>query len=174
MLNFAIIGAGASVFRHHRAALEKLPGRIVALADVNTTIGKQRAHELDCAFYTKYQTMLREIRPDVAVILTPPSLHASIAIACLRAGCHVLVEKPMALEIREADTMIEVAAQCQRMLGVVFQQRFDQRYAPPKLFWSRGRLGRFNMWSWPRTVPGPRRIIRPYRGGEPGLVKAAA
>lgn len=141
MLTFAIIGAGAGVFRHHRAALQKLPGQIVGLVDIDPSIAEPRARELDCALYTDYQTMLRELRPAVAVILTPTFLHASIAISCLRSGCHVLVEKPMAIQVAEADEMIETAAQCQRMLGVVFQQRFRPEVIAAKALLEDGQLG---------------------------------
>ncbi len=60
--------------------------------------------------HTDLDTMLAAERPDVVHILTPPSTHAALAQAAARAGAHVLVEKPVALSVAEADAMIDTAA----------------------------------------------------------------
>lgn len=154
MLTFAIIGAGAGVFRHHLAALKSIRGTIVALADSNPTAGVSRAQELGCPFYQDYRQMVTDMQPDVAVILTPPFLHASMTIDCLRAGCHVLVEKPMALHVAEADQMIEVAHQTRRLLGVVFQHRFRPEIRIARSVLEAGTLGSIQHVAlrafWPR------------------------
>jgi len=54
-------------------------------------------------------TLLREEHPDVVHVLTPPETHAELAIQAMEAGCHVLVEKPMAVNLRQADSMITAA-----------------------------------------------------------------
>jgi predicted dehydrogenase len=123
-LRYAIIGIGAGILNAHRPALALPIVDLVAASDIDEAKGQQRASELNCAFYTDYKQMLAEIKPDVAIIMTPPFLHAEISIDCLQAGCHVLVEKPMALQVAEADKMIETAQRWQRLLGVVFQHRF--------------------------------------------------
>ncbi len=156
MLTFGIIGAGAGVFRHHREALSQLPGRIVALADIKASPGEQRAQELGCTFSYDYRQMLRECRPDVAVILTPPFLHAEIACACLRAGCHVLVEKPLTRHVAEADAMIAEAQRAERLLAVVFQHRFDAEMNQARALLKSGHLGQLLSVglhaSWPRPA----------------------
>jgi predicted dehydrogenase len=58
------------------------------------------------------------------VILAPQPFHAHIAIDCLEAGSHVLVEKPMAVRLDDADAMVEAAGEAGRLLAVIFQQRF--------------------------------------------------
>jgi predicted dehydrogenase len=123
-LRHAIIGAGAGIFNEHRPALALPTVDLVAVSDINTTTGRQRADELQCAFYEDYRQMLAETQPEVVVILTPPFLHASMTRESLLAGCHVLVEKPMAIQVAEADEMIETAHRCRRLLGIVFQQRW--------------------------------------------------
>lgn len=123
-LRHAIIGIGAGILNEHRPGLALPTVELVAGSDVDAIKGQERADELHCAFYTDYKQMLAELKPDVAVILTPPFLHAAIAIDCLKAGCHVLVEKPIAIQVADADQMIETAQSCQRVLGVVFQHRF--------------------------------------------------
>jgi UDP-N-acetyl-2-amino-2-deoxyglucuronate dehydrogenase len=141
-LRHVIIGAGAGIVKSHIPALALPTTELVAVSDINTTAGRQRAGELQCAFYTDYRQMLAETHPDVAVIITPPFLHASMAIDCLRAGCHVLTEKPMAIQVAEADQMIETAEHCGRLLGVVLQHRFRPEIIAAHKLIQDGRLGR--------------------------------
>jgi predicted dehydrogenase len=140
-LRHVIIGVAAGVFGGHRPALALPAVDLVAVSDINTDVGMQRANELQCAFYSDYRQMLRETQPDVAVILTPHFLHAPIAIDCLQAGCHVLVEKPIALQVAEADAMIEAAKQNQRLLGVIFQHRFRPEIQAARNLLREGFLG---------------------------------
>ncbi|HVU66475.1 MAG TPA: Gfo/Idh/MocA family oxidoreductase [Ktedonobacteraceae bacterium] len=122
-LRYAVIGAGAGIFNSHRAPLAQPEVELVGVSDINLAKGQKVAAEYGCAFYEDYRLMLAETRPDVAVLLTPPFLHASMACACFEAGCHVLTEKPMAIQINEADEMIAAAKRHQRLLGVILQQR---------------------------------------------------
>lgn len=140
-LRHVVIGIGAGILNGHRPALALPTVELVAASDINTSVGTQRAQELGGAFYEDYRQMLAETRPDVAVILTPPFLHASMAIDCLRAGCHVLVEKPMAIQVAEADQMIEAARQNKRRLNVVYQQRFRPEIIAARKLLQEGALG---------------------------------
>jgi predicted dehydrogenase/nucleoside-diphosphate-sugar epimerase len=103
----ALIGCGR-IARSHANALETAPdAELVSVCDRD----RQRAAAIaalgpSCTPYTDVSTMLREERPDVVHILTPPASHAPIAIQAAEAGCHVLVEKPFALSVTEADQMI--------------------------------------------------------------------
>ncbi len=123
-LSFVVIGVGASVFSMHRAALQSPDVRVVAVCDINEAAGQQRAAEFGCPFYSDYRRMLAETQSDVAVIMTPHPLHAPIAIDAMRAGRHVLTEKPMAVAVSEADEMIAVSQETGRILAINFQQRF--------------------------------------------------
>lgn len=140
-LRHVIIGVGAGILNGHRPALALPTVDLIAAADINTTLGRQRADELSCAFYEDYRQMLAEIQPDVVVILTPPFLHASMTRESLQAGCHVLVEKPMAIQVAEADEMLETAHRCNRLLGVVFQQRYRPEIVAARKLLREGFLG---------------------------------
>lgn len=71
-LRFAVIGAGASIYRFmHRPAQAAEGIHVVAACDVNAAAGRAQAEEIDCAFYQDYRAMLAEVKPDVAVIVTP-------------------------------------------------------------------------------------------------------
>ena len=140
-LRHVVIGVGAGVFKIHRPALQLETAQLVAVSDINVELGQQRAAELGCVFYADYQKMLAETQPDVAVVITPHPFHASIAIDCLRAGCHVLVEKPMAVQVAEADAMVKAATQADRLLAVNFQSRHSPEVRTAYNLIQEGRLG---------------------------------
>jgi predicted dehydrogenase/nucleoside-diphosphate-sugar epimerase len=103
----ALIGCG-QIARSHVNALETAPAaELVAVCDRD----RQKAAAVaamapGCAVYTDVPALLREERPDVVHVLTPPEFHAPLAIQAVEAGCHVLVEKPFALSLEEADAML--------------------------------------------------------------------
>src|SRR5215213_9113586 len=113
-LRHAVIGAGAGVLKVH------LP----ALLSQGVDLGRRRAVELGCGFYADHREMLADELPEVCVILAPQPFHARIAIDCLEASSHVLVEKPMAVRLDDADAMVEAAREAGRLLAANFQQRF--------------------------------------------------
>lgn len=141
-LRYAIIGVGAGVFSMHRQALALPTIQVVAVSDIVPEIGEQRARELNCAFYPDHKRLLAEVQPDVAVVMTPHPFHATIAIDCLAAGSNVLVEKPMAVQVAEADAMIAASTMYQRLLGVIFQQRFRPEVRAARAFIQSGQIGR--------------------------------
>ncbi|OQA47340.1 MAG: putative oxidoreductase YcjS [Chloroflexi bacterium ADurb.Bin325] len=155
-LRHVIIGAGASVYGMHAPAFQLETTQVVGLCDIDPTRGKLRAEELGVPFYTDYAPMLDELHPDVAVIITPHYCHAEITIASLRAGCHVLVEKPMALEVTEADAMIAATQETGRLLAVNFQHRQRPEVQAARRLLDEGALGtpqRLEMvMPWPRTA----------------------
>ncbi len=155
-LRHVVIGVGAGVFGIHSRALELETVDLVAVCDVNEEIGRQRAGQLGIPFYQDYQTMLTETQPDVAVIMTPHPFHAPIAIDCLQAGCHVLVEKPIAVHVAEADAMIEAAARANRLLAVNFQFRFRPEVRAARRLIQEGHLGQIQhidmVAAWTRTA----------------------
>lgn len=120
----AVIGAGAAVFNMHRAALQLPEVQIVGMADLLPDPAQERAHAFGAPFFVDYAQMLAAVRPQVAVVMVPHTFHAEVAIACLRAGCDVLVEKPIARQVSEADAMIAASAETGHRLAVVFQHRF--------------------------------------------------
>ncbi|MFO7169553.1 MAG: Gfo/Idh/MocA family oxidoreductase [Chloroflexota bacterium] len=141
-LRIAIIGAAAGIALTHLQAIARLPGaQLVGMADIAAEAGAARAQEHGCPFFTDHRTMLAEIRPDLAVITTPHPFHASIAIDCFEAGSHVLVEKPLAVEVAEADAMVAAAERAGKLLAVNYQQRFRPAIERAKALVDSGELG---------------------------------
>lgn len=174
-LKYVVIGVGANVLGMHRPALESDMVTLVGASDLDVQKGSGRAAELECPFFTDYHDMLRQTRPDVAVVITPHPFHAEIAVSCLEAGGHVLVEKPMAVHAGEADIMIQAAVNAGRLLVVNFQHRHrPEVHAVHKLI-REGRLGRVQhvdmTMAWPRRRSYYQKV--PWRGtwtGEGGGV----
>jgi predicted dehydrogenase len=129
-IGIALIGAGWAG-NQHAAAYRALPdrGRIVAVVDVHRDVAEARAREWGVPFATAdLATALG--RPDVGAvdICLPHTLHAVTAEAALAAEKHVLVEKPFATSLDEADAMIAAAAHVRRILMVAEIARYDLTY----------------------------------------------
>ncbi len=141
-LRFVVIGVAASIFQAaHRPAIEAEKINVVAACDINAEGGREQAAALGCSFYTDYRQMLSEVKPDAAVIVTPHPLHPPMAIDCFRAGCHVLTEKPMAIDVASADRMIEEAERSDRVLAINFQLRFRPAVEKARALVAAGELG---------------------------------
>src|SRR5262245_5641600 len=140
-LRYAIIGSGASIIDAHLEALRALPIEIVGMADIDAARGAPQAAKNVCPFFANHRDLLREVRPDAAIVCTPHPLHVEHACDSLDAGAHVLVEKPMAVDVGDADRMIEAAERAHRVLAVNFQERFRPSVEFARGFIRRGELG---------------------------------
>jgi predicted dehydrogenase len=74
--------------------------------------------------YTDVSEMISEDDPDIVDICTPPQTHTSIAIKAMESGCHVLLEKPMALKVSDCDEMIRISRKCGVKLSIVHNEIF--------------------------------------------------
>lgn len=156
-LRYAIIGGGASIARTHLEALKQLPGAlVVGLCDVDAVRGAAAAELAGCPFFPDHHTMLAALLPDVAIVCTPHTSHPGLAIDALASGAHVLVEKPLAVQVSDADAMIEAADRAERLLAVNFQQRFRPAIEYMRAFIEAGSLGPLlsvqYVESWYRTA----------------------
>lgn len=154
-LRHAYIGVGALVFGMHRHAIEEPTTEVVAVCDIRTDIGQQRADELGVPFYENYHRMLSDVQPDITVITTPHYLHPQMTIDAMHAGSHVLCEKPMATQVADADRMVKAAQETGKLLAINFQQRLRPEVLAAKKLIQEGRLGtiqRVNLIvPWPRS-----------------------
>jgi predicted dehydrogenase len=121
-LRTAVIGAG-HMGRLHAARLAAC-SRLLALADIDAGRAREVARPLGCEAVSDYRELLGSI--DAACIAVPTALHHEIADACMQAGVHVLVEKPLARTLAEADALLGLA----RDKNVVLQVGHLQRYNP--------------------------------------------
>lgn len=127
MLKVAIIGAGAICTAHIESYL-RFPERceIVAISDIYADKAQSRIDQYKLSNATAVQDYkeLLSLDIDLVSVCTPPYTHAPIAVDFLKAGKHVLVEKPMASSLQECDEMNEAARQSGKILSVVAQNRY--------------------------------------------------
>jgi len=126
-LNLAIIGCGWAGERHV-SAFQQLPDRanISALVDNDEAFLKQRASEWGISqLYTDYRDILSRDDVDAVSICLPHNIHAEVAVESVRAGKHILCEKPIAVTLEEADAMIDAADKNGVKLMVAESARFQ-------------------------------------------------
>ena len=124
-IRFGIVGAGM-VARSHAQAIAETPGaRLTATCRADSTRTGEAAAELGVPCEASLEALLARSDVDAVCLCTPSGLHAEQALAAARAGKHVLVEKPIALRLADADAMIAACQEAGVRLGVVFQRRTD-------------------------------------------------
>ncbi len=122
----AVIGVG-SLGRHHARNYTEIArdGKIefVGVCDADAETARRIAEENGCDFYTDWRDLLDKV--DVVSIVTPTETHSEIACAYLEKGVHVLVEKPIARTLAEADLMIKTAEKSGAKLMVGHLERYN-------------------------------------------------
>ena len=142
VMRFGLIGCGRVAPRHAESLLS-LPGaRLIAVADVRATRAERFAAQYHAVAHTDYRDLLARPDVDVVNICTPSGLHAQMAIEAMQAGKHVIVEKPIALSLADADRMIGAARWCGVKLCVVLQNRYNPPMQDLKQVVESGLLGR--------------------------------
>jgi predicted dehydrogenase len=144
-IKVGIIGTG-NIAGEHLKAYAEFHDRcaVVALADTSPGRARERAAEVglsDARGYDDPLDMLDAEELDLVSIATPPATHAELAIAFLRRGVGVLVEKPMAASLEECDRMIEAARESNALLSVVAQNRFRDDLVALKAVLDSGLIG---------------------------------
>ena len=124
-LRVAVVGAGY-VATHHLAALKQLAFvDLVGICDSNLEAARALAARFGVPRTAATLDELADANPQAVYVLTPPSSHPAIALAALRMGCHVLVEKPMADSVADCEAMIAAARERGLQLGVNHSDLFD-------------------------------------------------
>ncbi len=127
-INVGIIGYGGAfnMGRQHGQACEETGMKIVSVCDVDAT--RAAAAEEDfpgVKFYTDYRDLIKDPHVDMIINILPHNLHGSVCIEAAKAGKHVVVEKPMCINVAEADAMIDAAKASNVMLSVFHNRRWD-------------------------------------------------
>ena len=141
-VNFAIVGCGL-ISRLHLAAIEAIDdARLAGVYDADPQAAARTAQEWGAKAYPTYEALLEDPDVDAVCICTPSFLHVHHARQALKAGRHVLVEKPLALSVEDCDELILLAKQKGVQLGVVSQLRFSPAVRNVRQALEKGLLGR--------------------------------
>jgi predicted dehydrogenase len=113
--------------QHHARVLSLLKDvEMVGVADINVERGLDTASKYRVRFFEDYRDLFPYV--DAVCIAVPTRLHHSVGLACLQAGVHVLIEKPIAANIAEAELLVNAAAESQCILQVGHIERFNPAF----------------------------------------------
>ncbi len=122
---FGIIGCGV-ISNFHAAAIKDIPGaELVAVMDRNKLRAARLADANHCAWYDDLRQFCRH-EMDIVTVCTPSGLHKEPAIAAIRAGKHVIVEKPLDINLQRCDAIIEAAEKAGVKLATIFPSRWSE------------------------------------------------
>ncbi|MGJ3244614.1 MAG: Gfo/Idh/MocA family oxidoreductase [Elainellaceae cyanobacterium] len=125
-IRIGVIGVG-NMGQHHTRVLSLLKDvELIGVADVNAERGIDTASKYQVRFYEDYKDLLPHV--DAVCIAVPTRLHHDVGMTCLQAGVHVLIEKPIAASIAEAESLVNAAAEFHRILQVGHIERFNPAF----------------------------------------------
>lgn len=146
---FGLVGCGRIAKRHSELlGNQAVEGaRLQAVCDIQPDRADKLAAPFGIRAYYSYEEMLKDDELDVISILTPSGMHAEHAIAAAKAGKHVVVEKPMALRLADADAMIAACDKARVKLFVVKQNRLNVPVVKAREALDAGRFGKLVLGS---------------------------
>ena len=129
-IHFAVIGCGHIGKRHAEMITRENGAKLVALCDIKPK-EELGIEEHSTPFFNDYNELLKSDIPlDVINICTPNGLHAEIAISAIESGHHVVIEKPMALTVVDAEKVMFAGLKYRKQIFCVMQNR----YSPPSVW----------------------------------------
>ncbi len=175
-IRFAIIGCGGFVQWHCERMVKDSPEfRCVALCDIVTEHAERVRDKFfakeNPPIFTDYRRMLREVKPEAVIVSTPHTLHYAHAAAALKAGAHVMVEKPMVTNATHARKLVKLAKKLKRHLQVAVQGTHTDTYAYARKLMTDGTMGKLQLVTgflaqgWMRGTRGRWRQAPKLSGG---------
>ena len=152
-VKIAVIGAGAMGAAHARDISGMENTHLAGVCDIDPVRAAQIAALYDVKPYTNYLDLLEQEKPQAVVIATPHYAHTPLSIACLERGVHVLVEKPLAVHVNDAQKMIAAYEKARQLFpglvfAIMFQQRTYSYWRKVKDLLDQGQLGRLVRATW--------------------------
>jgi len=141
-IRIGLLGCGR-VAPYHLHAISKIPKcELAAVCDIVEEKAKVIALKNNVRYYTRYEDMLLDRSIDLISVCTPHGLHAEHAIKAANSGKHVITEKPMAMNINDADLMIEACKRNNVRLFVIKQNRYNPPVIKAREALEKGRFGK--------------------------------
>lgn len=144
-MKYALIGCGR-ISPNHIMAAKNNGLEMVAICDIDTKCMEDKVRKFDLPesvkLYTDYKEMLEVEKPELVAVATESGLHTNIAIDCINARCNVIIEKPIALSIKDADAIIAAAKEKGVKVCVNHQNRFNKSIQKIREAVEKGRFGK--------------------------------
>nr|WP_321497952.1 UDP-N-acetylglucosamine 3-dehydrogenase [uncultured Methanolobus sp.] len=157
MLRVGVIGAGA-MGKNHIRIYSEMPGvELAGISDIDRDLVESLAQQYNTKAFTDYKEMLAS-GIDAVSIVVPTKMHRQVAIDAIEAGAHVLVEKPIADTVENADAIISAAREKGRLVMVGHIERFNPAVIKLKEIIESGLLGKIVSISTTRVGPYNPRI----------------
>ncbi len=162
-VRIGLIGAGGIAEFSHLPAFSALDNvELVSVCDIVEERAKKTVQQWHAKeYYTDYRKMLTTSEIDAVDICTPVYLHEQMTIECAQAGKHLLVEKPLARNLKEAERMAEACKRANVKLSAIFNMRYIPINVEIKRILREGSLGKIHMIRIRMGHPGPE-ITMPY------------
>ncbi|MFA6809396.1 MAG: Gfo/Idh/MocA family oxidoreductase, partial [Eubacteriales bacterium] len=141
-LGFGIIGCGRISAKHTESIMAIDEAELLAVCDIIPEKAQNYSEKYGAKAYTDYKELLARDDIDIVTIATPSGSHASIGIDAARAGKHVMVEKPMSMTLKDADSLIAACREAGVKLGVIHQNRFNKSIKTLRSAMEEGRFGK--------------------------------
>lgn len=148
-MRYALIGCGRIATNHMKAAVNNQL-EISAVCDVvpehmEVLLAKHELqNDMSILRYTDYRSMIQEVKPDLVSIATESGIHAEIALFCIDHGVHVIIEKPMAMSISDANEIIRCSEEKHVKVSACHQNRFNIAVQEMRHALEAGRFGRLS------------------------------
>lgn len=139
---FGIIGCGSVADFHVEAIGQIEHARLTYVSSRNKNRAKEIADQTGCAFTTDYRELLTSPDVDIVCVTTSSGSHAEIGLEVIRAGKHLIVEKPVAMNTEQAEQLIQAAEEHGVTLSVISQRRFEPQHQAVKDVLDQGALGK--------------------------------
>ena len=145
-MKYALIGCGRISPNHIEAAKNNCL-EFVAMCDILPEVMQEKSDKFELSSvrrYTDYKKMLDEEKPELVAIATESGKHAAIALDCIAAGCNVIIEKPIALSIKDADAIIKAGKEAGVVVCANHQNRFNKSVQYIRKALEEGRFGKLS------------------------------
>ncbi|MEM1537366.1 MAG: Gfo/Idh/MocA family oxidoreductase [Candidatus Nezhaarchaeales archaeon] len=157
-VGIAVIGCGFWGANHARVISEIESAKLVAVSDIDATRAKMVAKRYGVKWYQNNAELLKDKEVEAVTICTPSSTHAQVALQAIKAGKHLLVEKPMAASLNEAEIMVKASKDQGVLLMAGHVERFNPGVRRVKGLIDSGKVGRIVLISARRVSSWPQRI----------------
>ena len=144
-MKYVLIGCGR-ISPNHIVAAKNNGLNIVAICDIEKNNMTDKVKKLDLIdevkLYQDYKCMIQEMKPELVAIATESGKHADIAVYCIENGCNVIIEKPIALSLEDADRIIEAGKINHVKVCACHQNRFNKSIAKIREAIEKDRFGK--------------------------------
>lgn len=147
-VRLGIIGVGVMGTMHADQMADVTNAKLVAVCDIDKKVADSKAKEFNCKAFYSSKAIIQSGEVDAVLIATPHYSHTTIGIEALKAGLHVLVEKPISAHKADCEKLIAAHKNKRQVFAAMFQQRGDPHYAKVRELIQDGELGEITRVSW--------------------------